>query len=131
MNLILKHLKKQGLLIDKKYAKKKKLKESEVTAEGVLQPEEVEKLLRTIQQYEQVIAQSQSEEQKETTERDSMSHTISPSTVQHLISLYSKAIGYYSAVGDEKHMQFLNKLQNLLVDEKMQKILEATDKGIN
>ena len=49
VNLILKHLKKQGLLIDKKYQKKKKLKESEVTSEGVMQPEEVEKLLKTIQ----------------------------------------------------------------------------------
>jgi hypothetical protein len=37
VNLILKHLKKQGLLIDKKYEKKQKLKESEVTAEGVMQ----------------------------------------------------------------------------------------------
>lgn len=36
MNLILKHLKRQGLVIDKKYEKVKKLQESEVTAEGVL-----------------------------------------------------------------------------------------------
>jgi hypothetical protein len=38
VSLILKHLKKQGLIIDKKYQKKKKLKESEVTSEGVMQP---------------------------------------------------------------------------------------------
>lgn len=37
VNLIIKHLKKQGLAIDKKYEKKKKLQESEVTAEGVMQ----------------------------------------------------------------------------------------------
>lgn len=48
VNLILKHLKKQGLIIDKKYQKKKKLKESEVTAAGVMQPHEVELLLKTI-----------------------------------------------------------------------------------
>lgn len=36
VNLILKHLKKQGLNIDKKYEKKKKLQEKDVTAEGVL-----------------------------------------------------------------------------------------------
>ena len=48
VNLILKHLKKQGLLIDKKYQKKKKLRESEVTAAGVMQPGEVEILLKTI-----------------------------------------------------------------------------------
>lgn len=49
VNLILKHLKKQGLIIDKKYQKKKKLKESEVTAAGMMQPHEVEMLLKTIQ----------------------------------------------------------------------------------
>ena len=48
VNLILKHLKKQGLIIDKKYQKKKKLKESEVTAAGVMPPQEVEILLKTI-----------------------------------------------------------------------------------
>ena len=37
VNLILKHLKKQGMVVDKKYEKKKKLMESEVTAEGVMQ----------------------------------------------------------------------------------------------
>jgi hypothetical protein len=36
MNLILKHLKRQGLIIEKKYEKTRKLQESEVTAEGVL-----------------------------------------------------------------------------------------------
>jgi hypothetical protein len=58
-----------------------------------------------------------------------MSGTISPSSVQHLISLYNKAIEYYSAMNDERHMEYLTKLQNLLLDEKMQKILEASDKG--
>lgn len=55
VNLILKHLKKQGLIIDKKYQKKKKLRESEVTAAGMMQPHEVEMLLKTIQQYEYAI----------------------------------------------------------------------------
>ncbi len=54
---------------------------------------------------------------------------MSPATVQHLISLYNKAIEYYSALNDEKHIEYLQKLQNLLLDEKMQKILEASDKG--
>ena len=48
VNLVLKHLKKQGLIIDKKYQKKKKLRESEVTAAGVMQPHEVDILLKTI-----------------------------------------------------------------------------------
>lgn len=55
VNLILKHLKNHGLSIDKKYAKKKKLQESEVTADSVMQQHEVDKLLKTIYQYEQVI----------------------------------------------------------------------------
>ena len=48
VDLILRHLKKQDLVISKVYQKKKKLKESEVTAAGMLQPDEVEKLLKTI-----------------------------------------------------------------------------------
>lgn len=51
VQLILRHLKKQGLSIDKKYSKKKKLNESEVKG-GQLQPNEVEMLLKTINQYE-------------------------------------------------------------------------------
>ena len=51
VQLILRHLKKQGLSIDKKYSKKKKLNESEVKG-GQLQPNEVEMLMKTINQYE-------------------------------------------------------------------------------
>jgi hypothetical protein len=65
VGLILKHLKKQGLNIDKKYEKKKKLSEKDVTAEGVMaQQHQVEKLIKTIQQYENVIFSSQVEEEK-------------------------------------------------------------------
>lgn len=45
VNLILRHLKKQGLVIDKKYEKKKKLQEKDVTAEGVLKKDKVEQIL--------------------------------------------------------------------------------------
>jgi hypothetical protein len=48
VTLILKHLKKQGLAIDKKYQKKKKLQESEVTSKALMQPGEIEILLKTI-----------------------------------------------------------------------------------
>ena len=50
---------------------------------------------------------------------DSSSQSISPSTIQHLISLYNKAIEYYSAMNDERHMEYLNKLQKLLLDDNM------------
>jgi hypothetical protein len=32
-------------------------------------------------------------------------------------------------MNDERHMEYLNKLQKLLLDDNMQKILEASDKG--
>jgi len=92
--------------IDKKYQKKKKLLESEVTSEGVMQPSEVDILLKTISNYEQVLFQKDTEE----TQRTSMTTEIAPSSIQHLISLYNKAIEYYSAMNDERHMQFLQKL---------------------
>lgn len=55
VNLILRHLKKQGLVIDKKYEKKKKLQEKDVTAEGVLDKEKVEQILVQIDKYEKAI----------------------------------------------------------------------------
>lgn len=94
VNLILRHLKKQGLIIDKKYEKKKKLLESEVTAEGVIQQQhQVEKLIKTIKQYEQVCFNSGGEPSNSQAEgqilADSSNQQISPSTVQHLITLYN------------------------------------------
>jgi len=34
-------------------------------------------------------------------------------------------------MNDQRHDEFLQKLKNLLLDEKMQKVLEASDSGIN
>jgi chromatin remodeling complex protein RSC6 len=34
-------------------------------------------------------------------------------------------------MNDQRLEEFLGKLKNILLDEKMQKILEASDKGIN
>ena len=86
-----------------------------------MQAQEVEILLKTIMQYEDVCL---APEESKTDEK------VSPTSVQQLISLYNKAIEYYSAMNDEKHIEYLKKLQFLLVDERMQKILEASDKGI-
>jgi len=55
--------------------------------------------------------------------------TVNAQTVQHLISLYNKAIEYYSALNDDKHIEFLQKLQKVLQDEKMQKMLEKIDQA--
>ena len=71
--------------MSKKYQKKKKIAESEVTGAGAMQPAEVEMLLKTIKQYELVILENQREESKsEDTNRrsDSSSERISPTTVQ-------------------------------------------------
>ena len=38
-------------------------------------------------------------------------------TAQHLIALYNKAVEYYSALDDERHIDYLMKLQTLLKDE--------------
>jgi len=133
VTLIIGHLTKQGLTIDKRYDKRKKLSESEVTAQGVKQQQsQIEKLLKTIYQYEQVVetAKSALDGGAEVNyDEDDGAPQLSPATVQHLISLYNKAIEYYSALNDERHIEYLQKLQNLLLDEKMQKILEASDKG--
>jgi len=123
VSLILKHLKTTGLVIDKKYQKFRKLKESEVTAEGVMQAPEVDLLLKTISQYEQVIWGS-------TKEGDSSS-TINPSTVSHLIQLYNQAIEYYSVTSDDKLNEFMQKLRDVMGNEKLQKILEDADRGAN
>ena len=72
------------MLVNKKYQKKKKIAESEVTGAGAMQPSEVEMLLKTIKQYELVILENQREENKseETNRRsDSTSDKTSPTTV--------------------------------------------------
>jgi hypothetical protein len=58
---------------------------------------------------------------------DNSNPHIQASTVLHLVTLYNKAIEYYSAMNDERHIHFLQKLQVLLQDEKMQKMLEKID----
>lgn len=45
-------------MVNKKYQKKKKIAESEVTGAGAMQPSEVEMLLKTIKQYELVILEN-------------------------------------------------------------------------
>jgi hypothetical protein len=43
--------------------------------------------------------------------------------------LYNKAIEYYSALNDEKHLEYLQKLQRLFQDDKIQKLMEVSDQG--
>ena len=40
------------------------------------------------------------------------------------MDLYNQVVEYYSAIGDENHVDFLNRLMDLLKNEEMQKALE-------
>jgi hypothetical protein len=42
-----------------------------------------------------------------------------------LIALYNKAIEYYSALNDDKHLDYLNKLQTLFSNDRIQKIMKV------
>lgn len=44
-----------------------------------------------------------------------------------MIALYNKAIEYYSALNDDKHLDYLNKLQTLFSDDRIQKIMKVGD----
>ena len=39
--------------------------------------------------------------------------------------LYNKAIEYFSALNDERHFDFLQKLQKLFLDDNIQKLMNA------
>lgn len=42
------------------------------------------------------------------------------------MELYNKAIVYYSALSDEKHLEYLQKLQRLFSDDKVQSMISPT-----
>jgi hypothetical protein len=46
-----------------------------------------------------------------------------------LIALYNKAVEYYSALDDDRHIDYLMKLQTLLKDETLQQVMEVSDVG--
>lgn len=39
------------------------------------------------------------------------------STVNHLIALYNKAVEYYSAMNDDRHLKYLTLVKQLFKDE--------------
>lgn len=49
--------------------------------------------------------------------------------VQHLIMLYNKVIEYYSAINDERHVMYLERLQRLFTDPALQRLMEVSDQG--
>ena len=46
-----------------------------------------------------------------------------------MIMLYNKVIEYYSAMNDERHLEYLQKLQKLFQDDAIQRIMDISDRG--
>ena len=78
--------------------------------------------MESIRDYEAIIWPSNANEAKVAEETK-----FEASSLQQLISLYNKAIEFYSAINDERHIEFLQKLQRILQDDKLQKLLEVID----
>lgn len=95
VNAICKHLKDEGLVVTKNYEKKRKILESEVKA-GAVKGIQINSLLSQIGKFE-----------------DALQEQPTNDIVQNLMMLYNKAIEYYSALGDERHQDYLLKLQGL------------------
>jgi hypothetical protein len=108
-----KHLKREGVSVQKEFEKKRLLLESEVTGDTV-KDLQIDRLLATIGEYEKQLETSGD-----------------PKAAKHLIALYNKAVEYYSALNDDKHMAYLMKLQKLFTDEKLQAAMERSDLGTN
>lgn len=99
------------MLIHKEFEKKRLLLESEVSGDTV-KDLQIDRLLATITDYEKQLATDEA-----------------PRAAKHLIALYNKAVEYYSALNDDKHLEYLIKLQKLFTDEKLQAAMERSDLG--
>jgi hypothetical protein len=113
ISLIMKHLKREGVSVQKEFEKKRLLLESEVTGNTV-KDLQVDRLLASIGEYE-----------------NKMETSGDPKVAKHLIALYNKAVEYYSALNEDTHMAYLMKLQKLFRDEKLQAAMERSDLGTN
>jgi hypothetical protein len=85
-----KNLKALGINVNKGYERKRKILESEVTSEGATKGINIDDLTAIIL----------SEEQRLNTDPTRL-------VVDSLMELYNKAIVYYSALSDEKHLEYL------------------------
>lgn len=114
MDIIVKHLKALGITVNKGYEKKRKILESEVTSESATKGINIDDLHAVIQLEENKLASEPTR-----------------AVVDSLMELYNKAIVYYSALSDEKHLEYLQKLQRLFSDDRVQKIMTggSTDAG--
>ena len=92
ISMIVKNLKRENVGIKKEFEKKRMIMENEVNKDAI-KVMKIESVLLTIEEYEKKLTQE-----------------VSPSTAKHLIALYNKAVEYYSALNDDRHMQYLMKL---------------------
>ena len=98
--MIVRNLKENGVVSRKDFEKKRKILESEVTASAMAELK-IDTLLKTIFEWEEKLQQDNQ-----------------PTTAQHLLQLYNKAIEYYSATGNMEAMQeYLAKLKVLMSNE--------------
>ena len=81
-----------GINVNRLYQKKRKILESEVS-EKAMKKLRIDELIGEITIAEDVLKTIKNNK-----------------TVQHIISLYNKAIEYYSAFNNEKHFEYLQKL---------------------
>ena len=122
VNLIIKQLKKQGLIVGKNYEKKMKtaieIKEEHTPTNSNpfnthhASLSQIYTLLEKVEHYEQALASSPNQQ-----------------LVSHLIMLYNKVIEYYSALNDNRHFEYLQKLQKLFKDDSIQRLMDISDKG--
>ena len=92
--------------MNKNYEKKRKIMESEVTNKAMKQLN-INEIVQQISELEQ-----------------EMGGELQSEKVQQLMGLYNKAIEYYSAFNDEKHFEYLQKLQQLFKNDQVQTIIE-------
>ena len=107
--LLMKNLKNLGIGVSKVYEKKRKILESEVSSEAATKGINIDDLHAIITQQEALLATDPSK-----------------NLVDNLMELYNKAIVYYSALSDEKHLEYLQKLQRLFSDDKVQSMINPT-----
>ena len=109
--MIEKNLKKLDVTIKKEFEKKRMILENEVN-QNAYKGIRIDSVLMTIKQYE-----------------EKLTAKVEHKTAQHLIALYNKAVEYYSALDDERHIEYLMKLQKLLSNEQLQAVMEVSDVG--
>ena len=92
ISLIVKNLKRENVAIKKEFEKKRMIMENEVNKEAI-KVMKIDSVLATIKEHE-----------------DKMEKEVNTESAKHLIALYNKAVEYYSALNDDRHLQYLVKL---------------------